>query len=49
MVREEMPRAREPESCWLGRRSMTTTSTPASPSSPASMSPVGPPPAITTE
>ena len=33
---------------WLGRRSTMATSTPASASSPASISPVGPPPAITT-
>ena len=33
---------------WLGRRSTMATSTPASASSPASISPVGPPPTITT-
>src|SRR5688572_12286492 len=48
MVRECRPPARDPASAWLGRRSMTATSTLASASSPANMSPVGPPPAITT-
>ena len=40
--------AREPARSWLGRRSMTARSTPTNASSPASISPVGPPPAITT-
>ena len=48
MVRECRPPAREPSSSWLARRSTMTTSIPASASSPASISPVGPPPAITT-
>ena len=42
------PPAREPTRSWLARRSTMATSTPASASSPASISPVGPPPAITT-
>src|SRR6185369_2601438 len=49
MVRECNPPARDPASSWLLRRSTMATSTPASASSAASMSPVGPPPAITTE
>ncbi len=49
IVRACSPPAREPASSWLGRRSSTTASTPASASSAASISPVGPPPAITTE
>src|SRR5262245_52191500 len=48
MVRACKPPAREPASAWLGRRSTMATSIPASASSPASISPVGPPPAITT-
>src|SRR3954447_25446552 len=48
MVRECRPPAREPGRSWLARRSTIATSTPASASSPASISPVGPPPAITT-
>src|SRR4051794_33585398 len=48
MVRECRPPAREPTRSWLARRSTMATSTPASASSPASISPVGPPPAITT-
>src|ERR671913_1469594 len=48
MVRESRPPAREPASSWLSRRSTIATSTPADASSPASISPVGPPPAITT-
>ena len=42
------PPAREPGRSWLARRSTMATSTPANASSPASISPVGPPPAITT-
>ena len=48
MVRECRPPAREPASSWLARRSTMATSTPANASSPASISPVGPPPTITT-
>ena len=48
MVRECRPPAREPGRSWLARRSTMATSTPANASSPASISPVGPPPAITT-
>src|SRR5882672_6777058 len=48
MVRECRPPAREPARSWLARRSTTATSTPANANSPASISPVGPPPAITT-
>src|SRR5918996_1444775 len=48
MVRECRPPEREPGRSWLARRSTTATSTPANASSPASISPVGPPPAITT-
>jgi hypothetical protein len=48
MVRECRPPAREPVSSWLGRRSTMATSTPANANSPANISPVGPPPAITT-
>src|SRR5436853_3032819 len=48
MVRECRPREREPVRSWLARRSTMATSTPANASSPASISPVGPPPAITT-
>src|SRR6187455_3461966 len=48
MVRACRPPAREPGRSWVARRSTTATSTPASASSPASISPVGPPPAITT-
>ena len=48
MVRACRPPAREPARSWLARRSTMATSTPASASSPASISPVGPPPAITT-
>src|SRR5438445_320042 len=48
IVRECRPRAREPTSSWLARRSTMATSTPASASSPANISPVGPPPANTT-
>src|SRR3954447_8998295 len=48
MVRACRPPAREPASSWSGRRSTMAASTPASASSPASMSPVGPPPAMTT-
>jgi hypothetical protein len=42
------PPAREPIRSWLARRSTIATSTPANASSPANISPVGPPPAITT-
>src|SRR5579872_5771796 len=42
------PPARNPSRFWLSRRSTTPTSTRASASSPANISPVGPPPAITT-
>src|SRR5512133_298180 len=48
MVRECRPPASEPGRSWLARRSTIATSTPANASSPASISPVGPPPAITT-
>src|SRR5215510_14974925 len=48
IVRECRPPAREPARSWLARRSTMATSTPANASSPASISPVGPPPAITT-
>src|SRR4249919_2632648 len=48
MVRECRPPAREPGRSWLGRRSTMATSTPANANSPANISPVGPPPAITT-
>ena len=48
MVRECRPPAREPGRSWLARRSTMATSTPANANSPASISPVGPPPAITT-
>src|SRR6185295_12534566 len=48
MVRECRPLAREPARSWLARRSTMTTSTPANANSPANISPVGPPPAITT-
>src|SRR4051794_30504401 len=48
MVRECRPPAREPGMSWLVRRSTMATSTPANANSPANISPVGPPPAITT-
>src|SRR5206468_1077846 len=48
MVRECSPPAREPGRSCLARRSTIATSTPANASSPANISPVGPPPAITT-
>src|SRR5919107_3425418 len=48
MVRGCRPPAREPVRSWLGRRSTMATSTPANANSPANISPVGPPPAITT-
>ena len=48
MVRECRPPAREPVRSWLARRSTMATSTPANANSPANISPVGPPPAITT-
>src|SRR3954454_10952362 len=48
MARACSPPAREPVTFWLARRSTMATSTPANASSPASISPVGPPPAITT-
>ncbi len=48
MVRECRPPAREPTRSWLARRSTMATSTPANANSPANISPVGPPPAITT-
>jgi hypothetical protein len=48
MVRECRPPAREPVRSWLARRSTMATSTFANANSPASISPVGPPPAITT-
>src|SRR5262245_58988509 len=48
MVRACRPAAREPASSWLARRSTMATSARARASSPASISPVGPPPAITT-
>src|SRR5512132_2790374 len=48
MVRECRPPAREPGRSWVARRSTIATSTPANANSPPSISPVGPPPAITT-
>jgi hypothetical protein len=48
MVRECRPPAREPVRSWLGRRPTMATSTPANANPPANISPVGPPPAITT-
>ena len=48
MVRECRPPAREPTRFWLARRSTMATSTLANANSAASISPVGPPPAITT-
>src|SRR5687768_15645773 len=48
MVRACSPPEREPASSWPARRSTMATSTPANANSPASISPVGPPPAITT-
>src|SRR5215204_3009669 len=48
MVRECRPPAREPARSWLARCSTMATSTPANANSAASISPVGPPPAITT-
>ena len=48
IVRACSPPEREPMRSWLARRSTMTTSIPARASSPASISPVGPPPAITT-
>jgi hypothetical protein len=48
IVRECRPPDRDPSRSWLVRRSTMTTSIPANTSSPADMSPVGPPPAITT-
>src|SRR6187402_2957983 len=48
MVRECRPPAREPPRSRLGLLSTMATSTPARASSPASITPVGPPPAITT-
>src|SRR5438876_3042118 len=48
MVRECRPPAREPGRSWPARRSTMATSTPANANSPANISPVGPPPAITT-
>src|SRR5215475_14559608 len=48
MVRERKPPAREPMRPWLARRSTMATSTPANANSPPNISPVGPPPAITT-
>src|SRR5215208_2513382 len=48
MVRECRPPARKPARSWLARRSIMATSTPTNASSPANISPVGPPPAITT-
>ena len=42
------PPARDPSTSWPARRSTMTLLTPASASSPASISPVGPPPTITT-
>src|SRR6187402_630832 len=49
MVRACRPPAREPTRSWLWRRSTMATSTLANASSAANISPVGPPPAITTE
>ena len=46
--RECSPPAREPARYWLARRSTIATSIPANANSPANISPVGPPPAITT-
>src|SRR5829696_8244302 len=46
--KECRPPAREPARSWLARRSTMATSTPANANSPANISPVGPPPAITT-
>src|SRR6266536_1946832 len=48
MVRACRPPEREPVRSWLARRSTIATSTPANANSPANISPVGPPPAITT-
>src|SRR2546429_6175817 len=48
IVRECRPPARDPASSWPARRSTIATSTPAKTNSPANISPVGPPPAITT-
>src|SRR5436853_1006675 len=48
MVRECNPPEREPTSSWPARRSTMATSTPAKANSAANISPVGPPPAITT-
>src|SRR5215213_5295062 len=48
MVRECRPPARKPARSWLARRSTMATSTPANANSPANISPVGPPPVITT-
>src|SRR5215208_652018 len=48
MVRECRPPAREPMRSWLARCSTMATSTPANANSAASISPVGPPPPITT-
>src|SRR5687768_6638104 len=48
IVRAYRPPARELSTSWLARRSTMATSTLANASSPASISPVGPPPAITT-
>src|SRR5215216_478004 len=48
IVRACRPPARVPASSWLARRSTMATSTPANANSPANISPVGPPPAITT-
>src|ERR1700730_13504813 len=48
MVRECRPPAREPATAWLARRSTMATSTRANASSAANISPVGPPPVITT-
>src|SRR5713101_6956953 len=48
MMRECRLPAREPATSWLTRRSTMATSTRESASSAANISPVGPPPAITT-
>src|SRR5215467_12514937 len=48
MVRECRPPARDPTRSWLARRSTMATSTHAKANSPANISPVGPPPTITT-
>src|SRR6202011_5380470 len=48
MGRECRPPAREPARSWLAPRSTMATSIPANANSPANISPVGPPPAITT-